>query len=789
MDRDKNTKDEILAELKELQKLFSETSSKYEIEISQLRQTEKELLKSEEKFRKAFVTSPDSININRFEDGMYISINKGFTKVTGYSEEDVIGKTSLELNIWKDPSDRKKLIEGLMTYGEVENLEATFVTKTGEEKFGIMSAAIINLEDVKHILSVTRDITERKVAAMALQESENRYRELIELAVDGILHGSTDGTIIGANTCIVNLSGRSLDKLLGTHVSVLFDQEELKSIPLRFDLLKKGEVVIFEREILRPDGKKVPVEMHTKMMPDGTYQSIFHDITERREAVMALRESEEWFRNLFEESKDGILYLNLDGKIVAVNRTFAEMHGYTLHEMQKMNISDLDCPDTKKLYAERMQRLKKGVSLKFEVDHFHKNGSCIPLEVNAGIISMGLKDYIIASHRDITERKKVDEAMRIAMEKAEAGDRLKSSFLNNISHEVRTPLNGIIGFAEILSKDTLDAAEKDKALKIVNECSERLLDTITNYMDISLLVSGEMSMYKREFKVRDLLFMLIGKFEIPCASKGLKFRIDIDELPEYEVVNSDPELIGKALSHLLNNAIKFTEEGFITFGCKLIEGDIIFQVSDTGIGIGKESIDNIFNHFVKEDQNRSRSSEGSGLGLSISRGIAELLGGSLKAESEKGKGSSFSLTIPVSERVKVIRKAGDAKKGDLNRKLTSILVAEDDGVNFLFIKTLLSKITEARIIHAINGREAIEKFKNNPDVDIILMDMKMPEIDGFEATRKIKSINPEIPIIAITAYAMLGDENRILDAGCDEYLCKPISKTLLFEKISKYVSV
>jgi CheY-like chemotaxis protein len=220
-----------------------------------------------------------------------------------------------------------------------------------------------------------------------------------------------------------------------------------------------------------------------------------------------------------------------------------------------------------------------------------------------------------------------------------------------------------------------------------------------------------------------------------------------------------------------------------------LDGDLIFYVEDTGIGIGRESVVSIFDHFVKEDHARSRASEGSGLGLSISRGIAELLGGELKAESEKGKGSIFSFTLPVSERAGDNRNAKNARSGGKNKKLSSILVAEDDSVNFLYIKTLLRKITGAEIIHAINGREAIEKFINNPTVDIILMDMKMPEIDGFEATRKIKSINPEIPIIAVTAYAMIGDEKRILEAGCDEYLCKPISKNLLLEKMSRFVSV
>lgn len=337
MNNSDRTKEEIISELLELQKEFDEVRKKYNSDISQLKLAEEELIKSEEKFRKAFVTSPDSININRFDDGLYVSINKGFTKIMGYTEQDVIGKTSIELNIWKDPNDRKRLIEGLEAKGEVENLEATFVSKNGEILYGMMSAAIIDLSGVQHILSITRDITDKKLAALALQDSENRYRELIELAVDGILLGSSDGIVTAANTCILKLTERESGQLIGKHISCLFDPEEISKVPLRFDLLKRGEVVLFERHILRPDGTKVPVEMHTKMMPDGSYQSIIHDIS---------------------------------------------------------------------------------------------------------------------------GRKKAEEAMKAAMEKAEASDHLKTSFLNNISHEVRTPLNGIIGFAEIISQEKLDPSER-----------------------------------------------------------------------------------------------------------------------------------------------------------------------------------------------------------------------------------------------------------------------------------------------------------------------------------------
>jgi PAS domain S-box-containing protein len=783
------SKKELIKELMESKRDTDLLKASYERDISERSKGDEALKKSEEKFRKAFITSPDSININRLCDGMFISINSGFSKIMGYTEADVIGKTSIELNIWKDPEDRKKLVDGLSSKEVVENIEASFVAKDGSIKYGMMSAALIDLEGVPHILNITRDITDRKYAEMALLESENRYRELIELAVDGILLGASDGIIIGANSVILHLTGRPLEKLLGINISELFDPEELKTRSLRFDLLQKGETVINERNIFRPDGKKIPVEMHTKMMPDGSYQSIFHDITDRKMAEIALRESEEWFRNLFEQSSDGIFYLSETGKIIAVNKSFAEMHGYTIDEILKMNVRDLDSPESNELFSERLLKIQGGESLKFEVEHFHRDGHMIPLEVTTGMISLGSENYIIASHRDISERIKADVVMKLAMEKAEASDRLKTSFLNNISHEVRTPLNGILGFAEIISLSDLTDEEKKVAFSMVHESSNRLLETITNYMDISLLVSGEMTVNMKKFKPVPLLRDIFSKFRSVCNSKNIDFSLSIPENSENLFISSDTDHLQKIITQLLNNAVKFTKMGQIQFGFETRKENLEFFISDTGIGIGKDSLDDVFNHFVKEDQIKARPTEGSGLGLSISKGLVELLGGSIWVNSEVGKGSEFFFTIPHKILPGIDKKESAESCCKKTPKLKSILVAEDDEYNYIYLKTLLDQATSATIIHAANGREAIDKFRDNPGIELVLMDIKMPEMDGLEATRKIKSINPAIPVIAITAYAMLGDESRILEAGCDGYLSKPISRKSLLEKMSEYVNI
>ena len=390
---------------------------------------------------------------------------------------------------------------------------------------------------------------------------------------------------------------------------------------------------------------------------------------------------------------------------------------------------------------------------------------------------------------DITDRNNVTEALKLAKEKAEASDRLKTEFLNNISHEVRTPLNGILGFAEIISMPDLSEEEKKDSVAMLFESSNRLLNTITNYMDISLIASDSLTVTKKDCVPSGILRRIYNNFETACRNKHLDIILEIPGHHENFVMNSDPEICQKIISHFIDNAIKFTEKGSIRFGFNLISGDIEFFVKDTGIGINMDSYNSIFDRFFKDSQHPYKVTEGSGLGLSISRGMSDAIGGKIRLDSTPGAGSSFYLTIPAKTDKEThspdvpVKDKKDVGKGSL------ILVAEDDETNFYYLNALLTRETGAKILHAANGREAIDLFKANRDINLILMDIKMPEIDGFEATRQIKLIDKNVYIIAITAYAMSGDEERIMSAGCDGYLSKPINRKSLLEKVAEFIKI
>jgi PAS domain S-box-containing protein len=516
------------------------------------------------------------------------------------------------------------------------------------------------------------------------------------------------------------------------------------------------------------------------------------DITERRKAEEAIRESEEKYRIIFENVQDLYYETSIDGTIIEVSPSIKVLSKdqYSREDLIGKSIYDFYSDSDER--AAIISLLKeRGTVSDFEVTMKNKDGSTVPCSASAKIFTdaLGHPEKIIGSMHDITDRKNASDALRLSKEKAEASDRLKTDFLNNISHEVRTPLNGILGFAEIVSQLDLSEEEKKDSLAMLFESSDRLLNTITDYMDISLITSGNMSVHKKDFLPVMILRKIYNSYESVCSNRKLKLFLEIPEQSDNLSVNSDPEIFQKIMSHFLNNAVKFTEKGSIHFGFKRSEEQLEFFVKDTGIGIGSDSFNNIFDRFVKEGQESYRASEGSGLGLSIAQGMSEIIGGKIRLESELGVGSCFFLAIPLKKDAEVF--LSENHTNDLRKVITGslILVAEDDETNFYYLNALLARITGIKVLHASNGKEAIELFKANPGINLILMDIKMPVMDGFEATRQIKLINRNVPVIALTAYAMSGDEERIVTAGCDGYLSKPISKKSLLEGIAEFIKI
>ncbi|MBN2639394.1 MAG: response regulator [Bacteroidales bacterium] len=376
-----------------------------------------------------------------------------------------------------------------------------------------------------------------------------------------------------------------------------------------------------------------------------------------------------------------------------------------------------------------------------------------------------------------------NEELVKAKEKAEASDRLKTAFINNISHEIRTPLNGILGFSEFLIDKNLPENERVDYLSIIETSSERLIRTVTSFMDIALLTSGNVKVIKKSFVFCDLMDEIVSNYKTRFERKGIMMHRIL--LKKSIHIFTDRGMLYKILDHLFDNALKFTPSGHIEFGCELKREDWIdFYIEDTGVGIADDVQKNILKSFMQEDDSDTRLYEGSGLGLSIVTGYVDLLGGKLEFKSKKGEGSRFILHIPIGEEGKVYDDS-ESESDKVESKESVILVVDDDDFNYSYLEILLTT-DSVNVIRANNGLEALSICKDTPDIDIILMDLKMPVMDGFQAAKLIKEIKNDIPIIAVTAYSNSEESEEAREAGCDDFISKPLKRDLLIDKLKKY---
>jgi two-component system, sensor histidine kinase and response regulator len=373
-----------------------------------------------------------------------------------------------------------------------------------------------------------------------------------------------------------------------------------------------------------------------------------------------------------------------------------------------------------------------------------------------------------------------------AKDKAEAGDRLKTSFIQNISHEVRTPLNGILGFSDIMMDPDIDNDEKEMYKPLLQSSCDRLINTITDYMDISLIASGNMELRKKSIDIAGVLNEYAEKYKELCQAKNIDFQYLPPDGLQSVFIETDLEFLQKITNHLLDNAVKFTSQGFVKFQWNIEGAELKIAVKDSGKGIDEAARSKIFNAFEQEETSLTRSHEGSGLGLAIIKGLLDLLGGKITFETSIGNGTEFYITLPTGKNQPLVE-VEQTLSADHHSKEKTFLIAEDDYANRLLLKSIL-KNSGTKIYLAENGFEAVNIYKEHPEINMVLMDMKMPVMDGFEATAILKSLNPALPVIALTAYAMSGDEQKAREAGCDEYLTKPVSKSKLFALIEKVAS-
>lgn len=662
---------------------------------------------SEDKYRKVFQTAPDAITINRLSDGMYTSVNNGFTKIFGYNEEEVIGKTSREINIWNIYEERTDFIHLVQTNGFIENFEAKFNTKNGKIIDALVFSSVIELEGMPHILTITRDITQKKHNEDALKKSTAIFNAALKSMTDAVFISNLEGEIIEFNDAFATFHRfQSKEECLN----------RLDDYP---DIL----------EVYQSNGEQVALDMWAVSRALRGEQVMNEEYSLRRKDI-----GETWVGSY---------------SFGPIRNDKGEITGSV--------VVGRDVTERKK--AELLLQ-EKAKEIEVQNEEYQQ-----------------LNEELIQTNEELIEAK----------ERAEQSDRLKTAFLQNMSHEIRTPMNAIMGFAELLIEEFDDKEKLAEFSQIINQRCSDLLDIINEILDVAKIESGQLPVNLEECKI-DALFSEISlffkEFQKRQDKQHLNFTVNLSYNMSDSVILVDKVKLKQILINLISNAFKFTEKGEIKIGCKVDDNKrLIFYVSDTGIGIPVDKQNFIFERFTQIESGHDRKYGGTGLGLSIAKGLVHLLGGEIWVDSELHKGSTFYFTFSYKliNHITEYQEVKKHKQFDFSGK--RILIVEDDIYNAEYLKEVL-KCTGIEIIHSYYGNEAIQ-ISESQKLDIVLMDIRLPDINGYEATQAIRKNKPNLKIIAQTAYAAEEDRETAIKAGCNDYISKPIRKDTLYSLIDK----
>jgi PAS domain S-box-containing protein len=506
-------------------------------------------------------------------------------------------------------------------------------------------------------------------------------------------------------------------------------------------------------------------------------------------------ESDRFFRMVVQSADDGISFYDRDWNLKFANSAFYSVIGYDRDEYLELDQQSLIHPEDKEYPAKRVQALIGNGFFEDELRLKHKDGHYVNLSTRSVMVKDENGELLgsLTISRDITKLKVAHEALVKANMETEASSRLKSSFLANISHEIRTPLNSVVGFSNLLLTDNLTQEVREEYIEHINYNSEKLLQIIGDIIDLSRLESSQIEISYEETSLSEIVSDIIDEARdvIKRNEKPISLNVNNQFDDNGDLIFTDRIWLKRVLNHLMDNAVKFTLDGSIEFSYMRDNDKIVFKIKDTGIGINKENLGRIFEEFSQEVDGHHRPFEGLGIGLTLAKEVVERMGGKIYVQSEKGIGSEFSFSIPYrpagTPRARIAPSRSDRNKKKVDWSYKKCLLVDDNKDVLTYLNRILID-TGVSVITARSGLEAIELIKAIPDIDVVLLDMQMPEMNGIEATKEIRKIRKNLPIIAQTAFIFEDDKDIILEAGCDACLIKPIKKEHLLEVMSEFVN-
>ena len=525
-------------------------------------------------------------------------------------------------------------------------------------------------------------------------------------------------------------------------------------------------------------------------------QKTNNDLANQKEAISReYSNTEMFYRMLVQSADDGISFFDRNLNLKYANKAYYSIIGYDKEQYSKINSPDLIHPEDLAYEKNRTEALQAKGFFETELRLKHKDGHYVNLSTRSVIVKNENGEIIgsLTISRDITSLKKIHEDLLRANVEAEASNRLKSSFLANISHEIRTPLNSVVGFANLLLANDITNEVKEEYIEHINHNSEKLLQIIGDIIDLSRLESSQIEITYEEASVNSIVNEIVDEARKIVKRNEKSIIINVMNMLEEngDLIFTDRIWLKRVLNHLMDNAVKFTLEGSIRLSYTRENDNLLFRVKDTGIGINKENLDHIFEEFRQEINGHHRPFEGLGVGLTLAKEVIERMGGRIFVQSEKGVGSEFSFSIPYrpaggSTRIKSKLANNEPLNFQADWSGKTCLLVDDNKDILLYLNRVLSD-THIKTISARSGIEALEIVKSTPGIDLVLLDMQMPEMNGIEATKELRKIRKDIPIIAQTAFIFEDDKDIILEAGCDACLIKPIRKDHLLTVMSSFL--
>ena len=788
-------------------------------DITHRKKAEDALRESERRLTSLIDLMPDAAFVID-GNGVVVAWNRATESLTGVKAEEMLGKGNYEYAIPFYGKKRPILIDLVRTpseelernYHGLERSDQVLIGEAplhvrGRETYLHGRARALSGARGEYIgaIEILHDLTDLKRVEQALRDSEQRLRRILETTGEGFWMIDNDSVTTSVNDAMCVTLGRRREEILGKGIFDFVNEENAGIFREQVKRRAQGKGGVYDIHLTRPDGSLVPCIFHANPLFDEAGQktgafAMVTNITERKQAEEALRESEERYRTLISNLPVGLYRTTTGtpGRFITANPAAARMFGFaSLEEFMVSRPCDLWAnPEDWQALSNRLLAEKQISGIEQQMKKV--DGRLIWGSISARVVhsERGGVECFDGTIEDITLRKVVQEQLREAKEAAEAASRAKSTFLANMSHEIRTPMNAILGFTQLLQRDLSLTAQQRDSLNTIGRSGEHLLALINDILEMSKIEAGRTTVNPVGFNLPDLIDDLAMMFKIRTKEKNLQFVVEkADDLPPF--VMADVGKLRQVLINLLGNSVKFTEQGGIALRVASKKGEdgalrLIMEVEDTGAGIAPEDLGKVFEYFEQADAGVA-SGGGTGLGLAISREYVRLMGGDIQVTSEVGKGTHFRMEINAQElRSEQLKSSSPSRRllGLLPGQPTyRILLVDDKEENRHFLRAMLQS-AGFTTRDAVNGLEAVKLFEEwQPH--LILMDLRMPLMDGYEAIRLIKTTErgQGTPIIAVSASAFYENREQARQTGADDFMGKPYKQDELFQRLARWLHV